>query len=652
MNALPSLLAGPHDAEQRPDAPAVLSVCSSVGGLDLGLHRAGLRHAGFCEFEERRVRTLRRHWGEGIEVWPDLLALADECERDPGGVLGRLGGRPRVLAGGTPCQDLSSAGQRAGLEGGRSSLFWAFVRVRNALGIEWALWENVAGAYTSNGGLDFMAVLGAFVGADVTFRTERGRRIVPRAGLAAGPWGGCGWRQLNAQFFGVAQRRRRVFVVARLGAECPPEVLFDPAGGGRDLGQERAQRTGAPWAAAARASIDGGAELARARRDGRGAGGGGVDRADDLGQPVAGTLGSNRTGGHRLDLDGSGAYVAGALDRGKSGADDNAARASHVVGAGVTPGFGDTAATLTSGSSSPGVSKPGRRREDDVNIVAAKRPDEPEAPDADGVREADGLAGRVDDARAVPEAEARPGEAEQVEGEAALEVDAFAGQGDHVAERGDVAPPVTRSKGQPGTVGMRLSGKGARGEVLDETDVADTLDVVGPHPSLNQGVTVVGLSSRGREGGGTLEENEGEVSSSLRGSSGGGSRVMAYVKRHGAADPTDDERWAEGEVARSINAADAARQDGGPALVSSPTVLDTYNQSEVEGGVTNTLARAPQTALMAPGEGECLEGDACAWDPAPDSYRYEACGDGVAAPCSHWIGLRLVAVMEGRDPDG
>ncbi|HUT56632.1 MAG TPA: DNA (cytosine-5-)-methyltransferase, partial [Phycisphaerae bacterium] len=115
-----------------------------------------------------------------------------------------------VICGGWPCQDLSVAGRRAGLiEGKRSSLFFEAMRIIKELqdagvGPTFALFENVPGLLSSNGGNDFAVVLAelANVGAlDIA------------------------WRVLDSQFFGVAQRRRRVFIVADFGGECAGQIL-------------------------------------------------------------------------------------------------------------------------------------------------------------------------------------------------------------------------------------------------------------------------------------------------------------------------------------------------------------------------------------------------------------------------------------------
>lgn len=247
--------------------PTVGSVCSGIGGLDLGLHRAGwtdLRWA--CERVPHRRAVLRRHWGAELRIFDDLEQL-DPADLEP----------VDLLAAGTPCPDFSHAkAVRAGLDGDQSRLFWEFIRIRDALEPDWTIWENVDGALSSNQGLDFALVLGAFVGASVN--VPRGGW--PRAGVVTGPWGGAVWRVLDAQHFGTPQRRHRVFVVGRLGGPCPPEVLLEPARSSRDP----APRDTTPQ-----------------------------DVAGALGERVAGTLGAyaGRGGLTRSQIiDGHGAYVA------------------------------------------------------------------------------------------------------------------------------------------------------------------------------------------------------------------------------------------------------------------------------------------------------------------------------------------------------
>lgn len=204
------------------------SVCSGVGGMDMGLEAAGFKPAWFCEKDAQCRSVLQHHW-PGVAIYDDLEGLAD---RD----LPRVG----LLAGGTPCQDLSVAGRRAGLDGERSGLFFEFIRLADALAPDWILWENVDGALSSQRGEDFAVCLEGFTGFRPAVPEEGWRS----AGVCVGPLRWCVWRVLDAQYFGVAQRRRRVFVVAGTGAQPRPEVLLEPESVSGDSAPRRAPGEG------------------------------------------------------------------------------------------------------------------------------------------------------------------------------------------------------------------------------------------------------------------------------------------------------------------------------------------------------------------------------------------------------------------------
>lgn len=138
---------------------------------------------------------------------------------------------------GSPCQDLSIAGRRAGLAGERSGLFMEAVRIikemrssTNGLYPTFAIWENVPGAFSSNNGEDFRAVLEelARIGqADaIVPRPPRGGRW-SKAGAIAGNGWSLAWRQLDSQYFGVPQRRKRIALVADFGGQRAGEILFE-----------------------------------------------------------------------------------------------------------------------------------------------------------------------------------------------------------------------------------------------------------------------------------------------------------------------------------------------------------------------------------------------------------------------------------------
>lgn len=184
------------------------SLFAGIGGFDLGLHRAGMRPKWQVEIDAPCLKVLREHF-------PRIEAARPADVRGAG--RGNLEATD-VICGGFPCQDLSVAGRRAGLRGERSGLFWEFHRILREMRPRWCIVENVPGLLSSGGGRDFGAVLGALAGLGY--------------GLA--------YRVLDARWFGLAQRRRRVFVVGCLGnAGRAAQVLLEPEGVRGDSPQGR-----------------------------------------------------------------------------------------------------------------------------------------------------------------------------------------------------------------------------------------------------------------------------------------------------------------------------------------------------------------------------------------------------------------------------
>lgn len=137
---------------------------------------------------------------------------------------------------GSPCQDLSIAGKREGLKGERSGLFMQAVRIIKERRIRsggshptFAVWENVPGAFSSNGGEDFRVVLeelARIAEADACIpRPEKGKW--PKAGYIAGDHFSIAWRTIDAQYWGVPQRRRRIALVVDFGGQRAGEILFE-----------------------------------------------------------------------------------------------------------------------------------------------------------------------------------------------------------------------------------------------------------------------------------------------------------------------------------------------------------------------------------------------------------------------------------------
>ena len=175
------------------------SLFSGIGGFDLGLERAGMTCSWQCEIDKDARKVLASHWPT-IPCYEDVRNVGKG--REP----------VDLICGGFPCQDLSVAGKRAGLAGSRSGLWFEFARIIDELEPGWVVIENVPGLLSSNRGRDFAVI--------VQWLANRGY--------------GVAWRVLDSQYFGVAQRRRRVFIVASFGNGRAAEVLFEREGMSRD----------------------------------------------------------------------------------------------------------------------------------------------------------------------------------------------------------------------------------------------------------------------------------------------------------------------------------------------------------------------------------------------------------------------------------
>jgi DNA (cytosine-5)-methyltransferase 1 len=349
-----------------------ISLFSGVGGFEQGLDRAGIETILQVEQDPHALSILARHWpdterltdvrqltsrsnidGEINEASqlqrsrnvartghsPDVERERSDADRTavdlrnangPSGSerdrsAGEHGSLDRGLGagsgadliyGGFPCQDVSVAGKRGGLAAERSGLWFEFERILSELRPRWALIENVPGLLSSNNGNDFRVILNGLC--------ELGYSV--------------GWTILDAQNFGVPQRRRRVFVIAGPGVESVRAVLSLCESCSGDT-----KTSGPP------------------------------------GEEVAGTLGGGSQSGergYRNDLDGNGAFPAGIGGRETGFAlranpshsgdkDDGGVNTTYVVP--------DTASTLRSRQSSEGVNMPGRGGEDDANLVVEEQ---------------------------------------------------------------------------------------------------------------------------------------------------------------------------------------------------------------------------------------------------------------------------------------
>ena len=199
-----------------------VSVCSGIEAATVAWEPLGWTPAAFAEIEAFPARVLAERW-PGVPNLGDFTAI----DVDP---LGQVD----LLVGGTPCQDFSVAGLGASLGGARGNLTLAFADLAHELalrsGLRWVVWENVTGVLSRPDNA-FGHILARFVGGDDALHLPRGVERWPDAGMVAGPRARAAWRILDAQYFGLAQRRRRVFLVVGFGERADPAaVLFERAG--------------------------------------------------------------------------------------------------------------------------------------------------------------------------------------------------------------------------------------------------------------------------------------------------------------------------------------------------------------------------------------------------------------------------------------
>ncbi|HEX5790205.1 MAG TPA: DNA cytosine methyltransferase [Luteolibacter sp.] len=220
-----------------------LSLFSGIEAATVAWKPLGWECVAVAEIEPFPCAVLAHHYPEVPNLGDVSLVTEDQLK-----ALGPID----LVVFGSPCQDLSVAGKRKGLAGERSGLFHIAMRIigwaRANNGLRWALWENVPGAFSSNGGRDFAAVVEAMAGL-------AGVDVPPGGwgyeGAAVGQDGLVEWAVLDAQWFGVAQRRRRVFALSDFGdwvGRCP--VLLEPQGLRGDSAPRRESGEGSTTGAA------------------------------------------------------------------------------------------------------------------------------------------------------------------------------------------------------------------------------------------------------------------------------------------------------------------------------------------------------------------------------------------------------------------
>jgi DNA (cytosine-5)-methyltransferase 1 len=187
-----------------------LSVCSGIEAATVAWHDMGWKPIGFSEIEKFPSQLLQHHY-PNVTNYGDMTKFKEWNINEP----------VNLLVGGTPCQSFSIAGLRKGLEDPRGNLMLTYLGIADHFKPKWLLWENVPGVLSSNGGEDFACLL---------------------KGMAELGYG-FAYRVLDAQHFGVPQRRKRVFVVGCLGDwRSAAKVLFESESLQRDITPSREER--------------------------------------------------------------------------------------------------------------------------------------------------------------------------------------------------------------------------------------------------------------------------------------------------------------------------------------------------------------------------------------------------------------------------
>lgn len=210
------------------------SLFDGIGGFPLAASRYDIEPVWASEIESFRIKVTQHHF-------PNMKHLGDITK-----INGAEIEPVDIITFGSPCQDLSVAGKREGLKGERSGLFLDAVRIIREMRTatrgqypRFAVWENVPGAFSSNKGEDFRAVLSEIAETEIP---------MPRSGK----WANAGmvrtervdiaWRVLDAQYWGVPQRRKRIFLVADFRGRCASEILFKPESVSGDIAESRKAR--------------------------------------------------------------------------------------------------------------------------------------------------------------------------------------------------------------------------------------------------------------------------------------------------------------------------------------------------------------------------------------------------------------------------
>jgi site-specific DNA-cytosine methylase len=547
-----------------------LSVCSGIEAASVAWHPLGWQPAAFSEIEPFPSAVLAHHY----PTVPNLgdMTKFQEWPDEP----------VELLVGGTPCQSFSVAGLRKGLEDPRGNLMLTYLAIAQRYRPRWLVWENVPGVLSSNGGRDFGTFLGAL--------GELGY--------------GWAYRVLDAQWFGVAQRRRRVFVVGHLGDwQRAAAVLFERESVRRDTPPSREARQGAAASVAqcfaGSRQSDVAATLETTAHD--------YSRADGFNM-VAHTL---RGVGFDAGEDGTGRgtplvpvvfKVRGGVER------EDGSRGSTNIGKQAGKGYlgsEERAFTLAAAQD---------------QFVAQPIPIHDQATRHAGKR------GKHSDGK---------------------------GNGLGIGQPGDPAPTLT--KGDKHAVAQPVAFTRCDNGQDAQVDVTPTMRC-GSNYSAHLAVAqpVYGTDCYNGAITGDVAATLGTPGSSVNAS---GPTVMQPV-----ATVTDMRGLGDGHVAPTLRAKETANdftpmlmQPVAPALTASNDPSRSPQSSEVTQQVAVVHATVMQVRRLTPVECERLQGfpDGYTNIPwrkkpeAPDGPRYKALGNSMAVPCMAWIGQRIAEVDRG-----
>ena len=315
-----------------------LSLFSGIGGFDIAFRQAGMTCVGMVEIDKHCQDVLHRRFPD-VQIYGDVKDVGAKTHER---------GTVDLICGGFPCQDLSVAGRRKGLAGERSGLWFEFHRIIADVKPRWVIIENVPGLLSSCG-CPACAAMRRLLRIHTYLRRKRkihqpcaichaARKLLTSHrgrdfaiilhGLAECGYG-IAWRILDAQYFGLAQRRRRVFIVGSLGSGRAAKVLFESEGMSGDSPPSR--KTGARLATDVAASLRGRGPNTGTRIDAET----GLVSVPEITRPLFAAMGTKWNGNGDLEsslvVAETEKFVANAFNGYTGGPDDNDAQARHIV---------------------------------------------------------------------------------------------------------------------------------------------------------------------------------------------------------------------------------------------------------------------------------------------------------------------------------